>query len=181
MPEQTLASIQAWTLMQPFASGIALGARPDRGRPGFDWKDVENRPQRRRLGPEGRWYGLHAGAGWWDVAGDRPPWFHRLGVVPYRPWSGDCPKGVMLGAFHVRACVRYPGDAAGPALLAETDPFGLHGNPSAFGPWCFVIDEVRLLPEPIPCRGMQGSWPVLRSAGPELANALLALIVRGTT
>lgn len=33
-------------------------------------------------------------------------------------------------------------------------------DPWAVGPWCWCVDEVRLLPAPIPCRGMQGLWPV---------------------
>lgn len=36
----------------------------------------------------------------------------------------------------------------------------LSADPWAFGPWCFVIADVRILPTPIPCRGMQGWWPM---------------------
>lgn len=39
-------------------------------------------------------------------------------------------------------------------------PADLTNDPWAFGPWCFVVDTVRLLDEPIPCRGMQGWWPL---------------------
>lgn len=39
-------------------------------------------------------------------------------------------------------------------------PAELRADPWAFGPWCWVVDDVKLLPEPVPCRGMQGLWPV---------------------
>lgn len=38
-------------------------------------------------------------------------------------------------------------------------PAQLLADPWAFGPWCWIVGEVRLLPTPIPCRGMQGLWP----------------------
>jgi hypothetical protein len=63
-----------------------------------------------------------------------------------------------------------------PAEVAE--------DPWAFGPWCFVVAEVRLLAEPIPCRGMQGWWPLQWLAGEAMespperraAKALSALV-----
>lgn len=39
-------------------------------------------------------------------------------------------------------------------------PAELLDDPWATGPWCWRVGEVRLLPEPIACRGMQGLWPV---------------------
>lgn len=44
-------------------------------------------------------------------------------------------------------------------------PADLLADPWAFGPWCWVVDDVRLLPEPMPCRGMQGLWPLDWSSG----------------
>lgn len=40
-------------------------------------------------------------------------------------------------------------------------PAELAADPWAFGPWCFVIDDVRVLDTPIPVRGMQGIWPLV--------------------
>ena len=34
------------------------------------------------------------------------------------------------------------------------------GDPWAVGPWCWHVDEVLALEEPIPCRGAQGLWYV---------------------
>lgn len=39
-------------------------------------------------------------------------------------------------------------------------PDQLLADPWAFGPWCWVVGEVRNLREPIPVRGMQGLWPL---------------------
>lgn len=39
-------------------------------------------------------------------------------------------------------------------------PAELRADPWAGGPWCWVVGEVKLLPEPIPFRGMQGLWPL---------------------
>lgn len=47
----------------------------------------------------------------------------------------------------------------------------LVADPWAFGPWCFVIDEVRLFAPPIVARGMQGWWP-LRTAKVDGLQAL---------
>lgn len=49
-------------------------------------------------------------------------------------------------------------------------PADLVADPWACGPYCWVIDEVRVLPEPIPCRGTQGLWHV----GPSISAALSA-------
>lgn len=213
--ETTWENLQAWTLRQPYASGIALGADDrcdvcggsgahpagDGGDRCWDckgsghlkqaWKDVENRGQRRKLGPEGRWYGLHAGLGWdppltWDSSPSSPGWFKRLeyldgtGRGEIKVFQSDLPSGVMLGAFHVSACVPYPASVdplyAGRAL----DPHKLRENDSAFGPWCYLIDRVVLLATPVACRGMNGSWPVERIAGRSLADALVAAIERAT-
>lgn len=55
-------------------------------------------------------------------------------------------------------------------------PAELAQDPWAFGPWCFVIDDVRVLDAPIPARGMQGMWPL----NEEHRTALSALCPMGT-
>lgn len=39
-------------------------------------------------------------------------------------------------------------------------PAELFDDPWAFGPWCWIVDRVELLPDQEPCRGMQGLWPL---------------------
>jgi hypothetical protein len=67
-------------------------------------------------------------------------------------------------------------------LEAVVTPAELLDDPWAFGEWCFILDEVRLLPTPIPCRGMQGWWPLsaalrldLYKATGEQVNSALTL------
>lgn len=75
-----------------------------------------------------------------------------------RAWlTGDDPEGMAYGAVVaiatvadcrtitdvLRGCREYP-------WLAE--------HPHAIGPWCWVLTNVTMLPEPIPARGAQGLW-----------------------
>lgn len=46
-------------------------------------------------------------------------------------------------------------------------------GPQAFGPVCYLLDDARALPEPIPCKGALGLWRV----PPEHVPALRALVV----
>lgn len=151
------ALISALTLLQPFASAIAIGP-----------KRIENRPWRRMLPRDGLWVGLHAGKAVWPEGDEGKAelivnsW--REGRWPSAPPVADMPRGAMLGVMHIRECVTYDGPRA--VLL------GIDKDPWAFGPWCWVVDEVRLLPKPEPIRGMQGLWPV---RAPRLAQALAEL------
>lgn len=69
------------------------------------------------------------------------------------PAFADMPIGVLLGAMHV-ASVR--------SIEAIDWADGSFGSlaPWAFGPWCWIIDAVRVLERPIPCRGYQWLWAV---------------------
>ncbi len=97
----------ALTLLQPYASAIAVGP-----------KRVENRPWRRTIPPGGLWVGLHAGKTFYDgqdeseslldcwriqdvAFPDDPHW-------PNAPCTAELPLGCMLGAMHVREILRYP-------------------------------------------------------------------------
>ena len=142
--------MRALTLQQPFASAIAVGGKRD-----------ENR-SRRIVGRKVQlplWVGLHAGktlypgtttidmreAGWWQC----PP-------------LSDLPRGVMLGAMRIDVVYEY-----------AAPPLGLTPSAWAFGPWCLRIGAVRLLDQPIECRGMLGLWPVNDGV---VARALEALV-----
>lgn len=45
-------------------------------------------------------------------------------------------------------------------MTAAASPEALRSNRWAFGPWCFVVGEVKLLPSPLEARGMNGTWPM---------------------
>jgi hypothetical protein len=106
----------ALTLLQPYASAIAIG------------------PKRMIVPPGGLWLGLHAGkelyggpeyaaellADWrcacipgprsGGAPPDGPSW-------PTAPNVAELPLGVLLGAMHVAGSYRYPDDDDQPALL----------------------------------------------------------------
>jgi len=96
----------ALTLLQPFASAIAVGP-----------KRIENRPWRRRVPPGGMWVALHAGKGLYDradllvrawretSAAEGGPLF---GLWPEAPDLEAMPRGALLGMMHVARIVRYP-------------------------------------------------------------------------
>jgi hypothetical protein len=67
----------------------------------------------------------------------------------------------------------YPKDARELLRPGSYRKAELLEDPWAFGPWCLHLAEVRLLPEPLPCRGMLGLWAV--PVGP-LTEALDRLI-----
>lgn len=100
-------------------------------------KPWENRP---RPAPStlvvGEWVALAAGKAPWHLAHlIRERW-------PECPADADLPWGAVLGAW------RYGGT------------FSPDGSAWALGPYCYRVEAVKLLPEPIPCRGSQGWWKV---------------------
>lgn len=44
----------------------------------------------------------------------------------------------------------------------------------AFGPWCWVVDAVVELDQPIPCKGKQGLWAVPAEHVPAIEAAILS-------
>lgn len=53
------------------------------------------------------------------------------------------PSSCILGTVHLTDCVPLSQVA---------------GQPFAEGPWCWLLDDVRALAEPIPSHGSQGLW-----------------------
>jgi hypothetical protein len=178
-------SIRCLTWQQPYASAVAAQV-----------KKVENRPRCIvRVPAGGMWVGLHAGTTIYKAL--RPP-----AGFPYESDSEDnarfidaleafeklwpecntahpfdfpeLPRGVVLGAVHFAWDEPYP-DGDDPGLWGAPRRKLLREDPWAFGKHCYFIDEVRLLPAPIPCRGMQGLWP----APPDVAAALEQLVAGG--
>lgn len=145
---------KALSLSQPYASAIAIGP-----------KRIENRstPIARNVAP--CWVGLHAAKSWYPLDDA-----DLLELWPERPWSTvpgagmqHYPRGVMLGAMFIDWVEEYPPDPYD-LLLPDRRAAELLSDDWAFGPWCLHVAEVRLLPEPMPCRGMLGLWPVTDQA-----------------
>jgi len=119
-------------------------------------KDIENRrwPTRFR-GP----ITLHAAKSWdWDGVN----WLEYHGFPV--PEKGD--EGMPFGAYVGRATLTDCWELAGDEDPAYERPFW------AFGPWCFVLKDVRALPEPIPAKGRLGIYRRPELIVPELALAL---------
>lgn len=95
----------ALTLLQPYASAIAVGP-----------KRIENRPWRRRVPPGGLWVALHAGKGLFnDAAGLVRVWREVSAVTgqPFGLWPGapdlaGMPRGCLLGVMHIANILKYP-------------------------------------------------------------------------
>jgi hypothetical protein len=99
-----------FTLQQPYASAIIAGP-----------KRIENRPQAWDVPPEGIWVGLHAGKelyrGKDNTRGLLKMWRREGGFVGLpgvdpewldAPQLEDLPRGVILGAMRIDACLAYP-------------------------------------------------------------------------
>lgn len=165
--------IAALTVHQPWASLIALGsgARPKR---------VENRtwtPGAAELSP-GDYLAVHAGtyvtrhgqgADQWGGAVEL--YLARRGLVGPQPILDGLlaapprERGDRFDARerYARAAVPY-GAVLAVATYAGwvSEPLTVGGEPDPWfaGPYAWVLDDVVALPEPVPCRGDRGLWPL---------------------
>ena len=129
----------ALTIRQPFASGIMLGH-----------KTVENRSwgQGLPLPANGAWIVVHAAKEPADakdpnLAALREAWTDMPSVV-------ELPRGAVLGWMCVRAVVPHGAAQPHPELAADRQ---------ASGPWCWLIDRVARLAQPVEdVPGAQSLW-----------------------
>lgn len=80
-----------------------------------------------------------------------------------RKWMSDddwrrfptLPYGAIVGVMTVVACLE---------LYAECDwpePYRhLQEHEHAYGPWCLILQDVKRLRKPVPCKGALGVWTV---------------------
>ena len=103
-------------------------------------KDVENRT----------WYTSYRGS-LAIHAGKSRVWFtgEALNDGSPEPGQSSCVFGAIVAHCELVDCIR---------------PKALPGNVWAEGPWCFVLEDVRVLDVPVPYKGAQGLWDVF---GPE--------------
>lgn len=159
---ESILNVRGLTLIQPWCSAIVSGG-----------KRVENRtwappPSLMRHGAS-FWLALHAGKGFDDECLD---WMHTL--WPNAPYvREEFPFGEILGVARVSRAVKLANlrnvEGAGPLaqhsyggdmpLEVPDEDLG----PWAFGPWCWVLEDVRRLLEPVKARGAQGLWPLERA------------------
>lgn len=81
---------------------------------------------------------------------------------------GRCHQGILGTARLAGVCEERNG---GLVLIAGDwpEPLGLRVRPWFVGRYGWLLDDRRALPEPIPCRGMQGLWTV-----PDAVAAMVA-------
>jgi hypothetical protein len=147
--------IKVLTLHQPWATLMALAGHPD--------------PEIRKLGKliETRsWYtdyrgplAISASKKWDD---DEVYWLMKgtsdaarviretLGAAGFRTLQ-DLPLGSVLSVGSMINCIRFTNG------WRPDPPECYYGNYAA-GRYGFVMQDMKALPEPIPCRGMQGLW-----------------------
>ena len=137
-------ALSALTVLQPFATAIVSTE--------LTAKRVENRSWPRTYPKAGQWVAIHAGRSWYPGNADTI----LSEIETYTGWGTRrdptgavrvYPLGALLGIARFVGCVQ-PGEV----------PIPQRGW--AVGPWCHVIDDVRPLPSPIPCRGALGFWRV---------------------
>lgn len=126
--------MKALSLSQPWAAVVAAGFKKIENRP---WK-----PTARNLGQGmtlGERFAIHAAK---SYDHDAP---HTLTLALEERWRSarhlDV-KGAIIATARLASVVE-----------TSDDPF-------FFGPYGFVLDEIRELVEPIHCRGALGFWPV---------------------
>ena len=141
--------MKAITIQQPYAHLIALPDDDDRA------KRVENRTWSTDYrGP----LAIHAGKGkdYLEVADDgKHDEFYRLPI-------DDMAFGAVVAVAQLVGCVRL-----GTGIINGDVPdwakrrwSWLAGHQHTEGPWCWVLTEVRRLPQPFYCNGKQGLWDV---------------------
>jgi hypothetical protein len=146
----------ALTLIQPMGAAI-VHDHPL-------WKDIENRPQnlpRAMRGVETT-IALHAGKKWSDEYGMMIE--DIFGIRHESEWP---PFSEVFGA--VIGTVTFTGRVF--TSLVEVARAGKSGR-WYIGPFGYEIKERRALREPVPCRGMQGFWPVPADVEAEVRRQL---------
>jgi hypothetical protein len=92
--------MRALTVKQPWASAIAMGAKP-----------LENRPKHMGIPADGEWIAIHAGLGWHEMA-DR---VYQL--APDLPARADLPFGRIVALAYLLPGVPLEQVAASPWAL----------------------------------------------------------------
>jgi len=121
--------VRALTVLQPWATCIA-----------HHGKDIENRcwvPSPRQLRTGDR-FAIHAGARW--APKHAIPF--RIGDVAID--AKDVPYGCVV------AVATFGGVMGG---IESQSPWA-----DGLGSWCWILQRVVALSEPVPCRGAQGLW-----------------------
>lgn len=131
-------NLRCLSIQQPWAGAIMRER---------DRKNIENRGWAPRKGLVDGWFVVHASSTLADTSG-----FDEGRLYTGR---SDLSMSAILGMAHVERVVDLNRE-----LHQQGDP-PLNGNPWAFGPVCWVIDEVIRLDRPlVGVPGAMGLWPL---------------------
>ncbi len=163
MPDQLLAL----SFLQPWLWAILERHK------GFEFGGAYHAIENRKWKP---WHlreriALHASAGWDKAA--VPFIADRLGGPERLPMLYSIPRGAIVGTARVFGAIDMKYEFERPLVdghLPDRPIFGrdisaalvnrVLDSPWAFGPWCWVLADVRKLQEPVPCKGALGFWRV---------------------
>lgn len=144
--------MKAISILQPWASLIAIGAKKI---------ETRSRPTRYR-GP----LAIHAAKDrrHWEIAHDEP--FRSVLMEARLFRQDDLPYGCIIATCNLVDCVKIIGRTSidGKIVAAQlADGREVTGNELAFGDYtpgrfALMLEDVKMLPEPIPVRGQQGLW-----------------------
>ncbi len=73
------------------------------------------------------------------------------------PLPENIQQRMVLGIVKVIGCVQFTGEQ-GQLMNVEPEHEWLNSHPYAFGPFCWILDEVRVLERPFRWRGQQKLW-----------------------
>lgn len=132
------AKVKARSIQQPWAEVILCG-----------WKDVENRTWRNSFRGE---FLIHAGKKY-DSDSEtfiletliKMGRIRGLEAIGYLDILRKAPRGALLGRATITSCVT---------------PLLVPGNPWAFGPWCYLLDNIERFENPQPYRGELGFFNI---------------------
>jgi hypothetical protein len=142
--------MKALTVYQPWASLECLGLKGTETR---SWSTSYRGP-----------LAIHAGVKWNDYLRERQRELHsylvRHGALGL---PGDLPRGVILAVGSLVDCLQVT--EGNQTMFSAFDRIA---GDLSLGRWAWVLEDVRPLRHPVPCRGMQGIWTV-----PGRAEALI--------
>ena len=122
--------MRALTICQPYAELIVRGDKPIENR---HWATAYRGMLAIHAGKSLQWYDQ-------EVDGD----LYGLHLT-------DLVLGAVVGTATLAACLHI--DRAWPQRWRH-----LRDHEHASGPWCWILEDVKRFPEPVPCRGAQGLW-----------------------
>lgn len=124
-------------------------------------KRVENRTWKPPFNIIGQRIALHASKGH-----TKEDWYHAQGIYSFRllPNCSDMPLGAIVATAVIVGYVEVEQSPDATPRLIEATMNAIHYNhradPWFFGPVGWLLDDVRKLPQPVPCKGAWGLWTV---------------------